>query len=98
MRLRVVKFCNSGRRPMMRRREFIALVGGAATWPLAVDAQQPGGMRRVGVLMNGAASQVGPQSYISAFLQGLQKLGWSEGRNIRIDTRWNAGDAGLARI
>jgi putative ABC transport system substrate-binding protein len=83
----------------MRRREFIAaFCGASALWPLAARAQQLGGIRRVGVLMNGAASQAGPQSQVSAFLQGLQKLGWSEGRNIHVEIRWNAGDATLARI
>jgi putative ABC transport system substrate-binding protein len=83
----------------VKRREFMSLLGGAAAaWPVAARAQQPGGMRRVGVLMNGAASQAQPQSWVNAFLQGLQKLGWSEGRNIHVDVRWNAGDAALARI
>jgi putative tryptophan/tyrosine transport system substrate-binding protein len=83
----------------MRRREFLVLLGGVAiASPLDVRAQQTGGMRRVGVLMNGAATQTGLQLQVSAFLQGLKKLGWSEGRNIHVDIRWNAGDAALARI
>ena len=80
----------------MRRREFITLVGGAVVaWPLTARAQQSGGMRRVGVLMNLAADDPEGQARIAAFLQGLQQLGWADGRNVRIDTRWattNAND------
>jgi putative ABC transport system substrate-binding protein len=73
----------------MRRREFIALLGGAAFgWPLAARAQQPGAMRRIGVLMAYAESDSEGQAFIAAFREGLQKLGWAEDRNIRIDTRW----------
>jgi putative tryptophan/tyrosine transport system substrate-binding protein len=82
----------------VKRREFISLIGGAAAWPLAARAQQPERMRRIGVLMNGAATETIPQSYVAAFVQGLHQLGWTEGRNLRIDVRWNAGDAALARI
>ena len=82
----------------MKRRQFITLLGGAATWPLAARAQQPERLRRVGVLMNGAATETIPQSYVAAFVRELSQLGWSEGRNLRIDVRWNAGDAALARI
>ena len=83
----------------MKRREFISLLGGAAAaWPLAARAQQPSAMRRIGVLMNGAAAETLPQSYVAAFVQGLRQLGWVEGRNLRVDIRWNAGDAALARI
>ena len=82
----------------MKRREFIILLGGAAAWPVAARAQQPGPVRRVGVLMNGAATEAAPQSYLAAFLQALQQLGWAEGKNLRVDVRWNAGDAALARI
>ena len=80
----------------MRRREFITLVGGAAAaWPLAGRAQQPGEIRRIGVLMASAADDSESQARIAAFLQGLQQLGWADGRNVRIDTRWattNAND------
>jgi putative tryptophan/tyrosine transport system substrate-binding protein len=82
----------------MKRREFITLVGGAAAWPLAAQAQQPGSAKRIGVLMNSAATDTVSQSYLAAFVQALLHLGWSEGQNIRIDVRWSAGDAALARI
>jgi putative ABC transport system substrate-binding protein len=74
----------------MRRREFISLLGGAAAWPLAARAQQ--GVRRIGVLMGYAESDLEAQAHIAAFREGLQKLGWTEGRNIQIDTRWAAPD------
>ena len=73
----------------MRRREFITLLGSvAAAWPLAVSAQQPGDLRRIGVLMGYPESDSEAQTKIAAFRDGLQKLGWTEGRNTRIDTRW----------
>jgi putative ABC transport system substrate-binding protein len=79
----------------MRRREFIALLGGAAAaWPLAARAQQGERMRRIGVLMNLAAGDPEGEARSAAFLQALQQLGWSDGRNVRIDYRWAAGDAG----
>ena len=82
----------------MRRREFITLLGGAAAaWPLAARAQQAERMRRIGVLMNVAADDPEGQARIAAFLQGLQQLGWTDGRNVRIDYRWAAGDAGRFR-
>jgi putative tryptophan/tyrosine transport system substrate-binding protein len=78
----------------MRRREFIALIGGAAAvWPLAARAQQPERMRRIGVLISLAADDPESQRRVTAFVQGLQELGWTDGRNVRIDTRWAAGDA-----
>ena len=76
----------------MKRREFITLLGGAAVWPLAARAQQGGGMRRVGVLMAYAESDAEGQAWVATFREGLQKLGWAEGRNIRIDTRWATPD------
>src|SRR5262249_50741527 len=89
--------CRRGDR-MIRRREFITLLGGAvAAWPLAAAAQQPQKMRRIGVLINTAADDPEGQSRVAAFLQGLQELGWTDGRNVRIDTRWVAGDAARGR-
>ena len=82
----------------MRRRDFIAGLGGAAAWPLAARAQQGDRIRRIGVLMAAAANEPEFQSYLAAFTQELRQLGWTEGQNLRIDVRWNAGDAGLARI
>src|SRR5262249_53087638 len=76
----------------MTRREFITLLGGAAAWPLAARAQ-PDRMRRIGLLMAFAESDPEGQTFAAAFREGLQKLGWTEGRDIRIDSRWAAGDA-----
>jgi putative ABC transport system substrate-binding protein len=80
-----------------RRREFITLLGGAAAWPFSALAQQPSGMRRIGVLLNFAADDPEAQAKNSAFLQSLQQLGWTAGRNVRIDTRWGAADADRVR-
>ena len=82
----------------MRRRQFITLLSSAAVWPLAARAQQPGSAKRIGVLMNSVATDAVSQSFLAAFVQALLHLGWSEGQNIRIDVRWSAGDAALARI
>jgi putative ABC transport system substrate-binding protein len=81
----------------MRRRQFIKLVGAAAAWPIAARAQQAGVVRRVGVLMGGAESDPESQTRINAFRDGLQKLGWTAGRNLRIDIRWVANDPGHLR-
>jgi putative ABC transport system substrate-binding protein len=81
----------------MTRREFIALVGATAAWPLAARAQQGERMRRIGVLMPLSADDPQAQSRLTAFLQGLQKLGWTDGHNIRVDTRWAAGIAADTR-
>ena len=72
---------------MMKRRDFITLIGGAAAWPLAARAQQRERMRRIGVLMNLAADDAEGQARLAAFLQGLQEVGWAVGRNVRIDLR-----------
>ena len=78
----------------MRRRDFITLLGGAAvTWPLTARAQQGERMRRIGVLLPAAADDAVYQSRMAAFLRGLQQLGWVDGADVRIDTRWAAGDA-----
>ena len=77
----------------IERRKFLATLGGAAAaWPLAARAQQPDRMRRIGVLMGYTESDLEVQAHIAAFREGLQKLGWTEGRNIQIDTRWAAPD------
>ena len=78
----------------MQRREFITVLGGAAVaWPRAVRAQQADRMRRVGVLESRAADDPEGQARLAVFAQGLQELGWTDGRNVRIDYRWAAGDA-----
>jgi putative ABC transport system substrate-binding protein len=75
------------------RREFIAALGGAAaSWPLMARAQQAERVRRIGVLMAHAADDAEGQARLTAFLQGLQELGWTISRNVQIDTRWGAGD------
>src|SRR6516162_6555673 len=77
----------------MRRREFIVFASSTvATWPLAARAQQPEPMRRIGALMNLAADDPEALGRITAFVQGLQQLGWSDGRNVRIIARWAAGN------
>jgi ABC-type uncharacterized transport system substrate-binding protein len=77
----------------VKRREFIMLIGGAAAaWPLAARAQQAGGMRRIGVLEPLAVDDPEALARVTAVAQGLQQLGWTAGRNVRIDYRWGAGD------
>jgi hypothetical protein len=81
----------------MRRREFITLIGASAAWPLAGRAQQGDQMRRVGVLIGIAANDPDAQTRLAAFVQNLQQLGWTDGRNVRIDYRWGGGDADRVR-
>jgi putative tryptophan/tyrosine transport system substrate-binding protein len=81
----------------MRRRQFIALLGGAVMWPLAVRAQQSARMRLIGVLMGYAENDRTAQSELAAFWAALAKLGWTEGKNLRIELRWSAGDADRIR-
>jgi putative tryptophan/tyrosine transport system substrate-binding protein len=82
----------------MRRRDFIhGIAGIATTWPLATQAQQNEQMRRVGVLMNRAANNAEGQDEVAALQQALQELGWSKGRNARIDIRWAENDVDLDR-
>ena len=81
----------------MRRREFMTLVGGVAAWPLAARAQQSERKRRVGVLMGLSAHDAEAQDRIAAFVQGLQQLGWTDGRSLQIDYRRGAGDTDSTR-
>jgi putative ABC transport system substrate-binding protein len=80
----------------MRRREFIAGLGGAAAWPLAARAQQAGPVRRVGALMVGDENDPAGKTFVSAFLQALAGSGWTDGRNVRMDFRWYGDD--ISRI
>jgi putative ABC transport system substrate-binding protein len=77
----------------LKRREFMSLLGGAAAWPLTAQAQQPERKRRIGVLMAHSETDTEFHDYLSAFREGLQKLGWTEGRNVQIDSRWGALDS-----
>jgi putative tryptophan/tyrosine transport system substrate-binding protein len=81
----------------MTRRKFITLLGGAAAWPLGARAQQADRMRIIGVLMAYAENDREYQSHLAAFREELQKLGWTEGRNVQIDYRWAALDPELMR-
>jgi putative ABC transport system substrate-binding protein len=76
----------------MRRRAFITLLGGAVVWPMMTRAQQSEAVRRIGVLMNRTADDPQGQARLAAFQQRLQQLGWTDGGNVRIDTRWGADD------
>src|SRR3954449_2326593 len=77
----------------LKRRELMVLLGGAATWPLAVQAQQPGRMRHIGVLMAAAAHDPEFRARIGVFQEGLALAGWTEGGNARIDIRWATTNA-----
>ena len=81
----------------MRRRAFIAVIGGAAAWPLAAHAQEPERLRRLGVLMPWSENDPVAQASVNAFAQALGRLGWVEGKNIRIDYRFAAGDPALLK-
>jgi putative tryptophan/tyrosine transport system substrate-binding protein len=81
----------------MRRRQFIALLGGAAVWPLAARAQQGERARRIGILLPATSNDLQFQTFVGAFLQGLALLGWTIGRNVRIDTRWATANAAEIR-
>jgi putative ABC transport system substrate-binding protein len=82
----------------MKRREFIAGLGGAAAWPLAAGAQQPNPMRRVGVFMNYSETDPEGQFRVAVLRQALEKLGWTVGRNLAIDYRWSIGDLDRTRV
>ena len=76
----------------IRRREFVTLVGGAAAWPLAARAQQRDRVRRIGVLIQYDENEPLAKARVSAFTQALAGLGWTDGRNVRMDLRWGGGD------
>jgi putative tryptophan/tyrosine transport system substrate-binding protein len=80
----------------MRRRDFIKVAGSALTWPVVARAQQRD-VRRIGVLIPLAADDLEAQARYAAFLEGLQKLGWTDGRNVHVDVRWSAGNASDTR-
>src|SRR5262249_8720708 len=87
-----------GRHRAMKRREFLTLLGGASAWPLAARAQQQGErIRRVGVLMGFDADNPLAKGWLAGFTRGLAELGWTDGRNVRVDVRWAAGDSGRMR-
>jgi putative tryptophan/tyrosine transport system substrate-binding protein len=81
----------------MRRREFIAGLGGAAAWPLAARAQQPDRMRRIGVLLGYDESDLEGKAELAGFTQGFAELGWIDGRNVQIDVRWAPGSVDRMR-
>jgi putative ABC transport system substrate-binding protein len=83
---------------MIRRREVITLLGGAAAWPVAAVAQQGERVRRVGLLMPGDENSGNGRTYVSLLTQGLAQLGWVEGRNLRIELRWAAGNVGKMQL
>src|SRR5580704_1347474 len=83
----------------MQRRDFIRLLGAAAAgWPAAAHAQQNGRMRRIGVLFGSAEGDPQAATELAVFTKALQELGWTEGRNIRIETRWAAADVERMRV
>jgi ABC-type uncharacterized transport system substrate-binding protein len=82
----------------MRRREFITGLGATAVWPPATRAQQPDGVRRVGVLMGTEKDDPEAKDWLSAFIRGLQELGWSDGRNLRMDVRWATGKVDQMKV
>jgi putative ABC transport system substrate-binding protein len=82
---------------MIRRREFITVLGSAAAWPLAAHAQQGGRVRHIGVLVSLDENDLVTKAYVSAFTQALADLGWTVGRNVRMDLRWGRGDTNRFR-
>ena len=83
----------------MKRRDFITFLGGAAAaWPLVAWAQQPGRVRRVGVLMAFDENDPEARAYLAGFMQGLAELGWTDGSNLRMDVRWGAGNIDRIRM
>jgi putative tryptophan/tyrosine transport system substrate-binding protein len=81
---------------LRRRREFITLLGGAAAWPLAARAQQAERVRRIGVLMSMENDSDG-KAQLSGFMQGLAEIGWTDGRNLRMEIRWGGGEVNRIR-
>src|SRR5664279_4844551 len=81
----------------MKRRAFIGLIGGAVAWPVVVRAQQPGGAKRVAVLMGSAENDPVAQARVGLFKKGLAENGWIENRNLRVEVRWGGGDAARAQ-
>jgi putative ABC transport system substrate-binding protein len=81
----------------MRRREFIAGLGSAVAWPIGARAQQPSQMQRIGVLSSQGADDPDTRAQIEAFVQGLAELGWTDGRNVRIEYRWGSGNVDIIR-
>jgi putative ABC transport system substrate-binding protein len=82
----------------LKRREFITLIGGGAAWPLVARAEQPDHVKRVGVLMGALEKTPETQARLAAFRQGLEKLGWAEGRNIHIEYRFALGDSQIQAL
>src|SRR5215469_1874370 len=82
----------------MRRRDFITLAAGAAAWPLATQAQQQERVRRIGVLLQAAKNDPVTEIRIKAFLQGLEQLGWTEGRNLQLEYRWEGSSSDIRKI
>ena len=81
----------------MNRRDFITLLGGAAAWPLAARAQQGNRVRRIGFLAAGDENEPALKTFASAFIQSLAGLGWTDGRNVRMDLAWGGGDSNRMR-
>jgi putative ABC transport system substrate-binding protein len=82
----------------LRRRHFIAGIGASAAWPMVALAQQPGRLRRIGVLMSWDESDPEIKTFLSAFMQGLAELGWSDGGNVRMEVRWAGGNVDRLRM
>ena len=83
--------------PLLKRRDFIAGLAGAVACPLATQAQQPERVRRIGVLMSDAVDDPQSRVRVAAFVESLGRLRWTDGHNVRIDTRWGTGDADRVR-
>src|ERR1700745_3148665 len=82
----------------LRRREFIVLIGASAAWPMVAGAQQPGRLRRIGVLMSWEESDPEIKTFLSAFMQGLAELGWTDGGNVRMEVRWAGSNVDRLRM